>query len=120
MGEHKQLLTLKPNPDPKEKIPKLTLHLPDEEVQAEWDKMWGRMYYLFVQLYYINAHKTFFGDDHGMISSFFFIQKNFLQNCCEHNFIAFKEFFCEYVPKEKDDPDWNKKKQTLVFNYYVH
>jgi hypothetical protein len=78
------------------------------------------MYYLFVQLYYINAHKTFLGDDHGMMTSFFFIQKNFLQNCCEHNFMPFKEFFSEYVPKEKDEPEWNKRGQTLVFNYYVH
>jgi hypothetical protein len=83
-------------------------------------EIWGKLYYLFIELYYISAHKTFMDEDWGMMTSQFYLLKNLFQNLCEGNFQAFKKFFCKFIPKCSENAAFNTRGQTLVFNYYVH
>ena len=59
-------------------------------------------------------------EDWALITSSFYLLKGLFQNLCENNFQEFKMFFCSFIPKCPDNTNFNSRKQTLVFNYYVH
>ena len=77
-------------------------------------------YYLFVQLYHMAAHKTFMDMHWEEMYAKFLLFSNLIQNFCEQNHKGFKRFFCYFKPKLPQDPTFNEKGQTLVFNYYVY
>jgi len=83
-------------------------------------KVFSTIYYLFVQLYHLAAHKTFM-DLHWEEMYMKFMQfSNLIQNFCEQNHREFKKFFCNFVPKIEPDKTFNARGQTMVFNYYVY
>ena len=92
---------------------------PRESVGERY-KIYGKLYYLFIELYYITAHKPFMDEQWCMMHSQFIQFANFFQNLCENNDQDFKCFFNKYKPKCEENPKFNSGNQTLVFNYYVH